>query len=90
MNGFERTGELLAKLSEVGQPHLWRNSLGGEDYWLALVKFPAPDGVTAEVKGERSHSPDMALQTCIDRLGGLRSMLSVPSPQIGAVHEVIA
>lgn len=87
-DGFERTGDLLAQLSAVGSPSLRRMDSGG---WYAHIKFPAPDGVRADVGSRFDHdTPEEALQLVIDRLGGLRSMLSVPSPTIGATHAEIA
>jgi len=79
MQGFDRTGELLAELTAIGRPRLSRMNSG---LWHCSIQFPAPEGVTAEVCSEFNHSsPDEALQCCIDRLGGLRDMLSVPTPQ---------
>jgi hypothetical protein len=87
MTGFDRTGALLAQLSEIGRPRLSRMDDGR---WHAAVEFPSPEGVTAKVASDFKHaSPDEALQCCIDRLGGLRSMLSVPAPMIGVVHAEI-
>lgn len=79
MQGFERTGELLAKLSAIGAPILTQFEDG---CWSARVKFPAPEGVTADVRSDFKHgTPEEALQVCIDRLGGLQDMISVPTPQ---------
>lgn len=79
MSGFEKTGQLLAQLAAIGAPMVRRMDSGG---WTASVEFPAPEGVTANVRSDFKHnSPDEALQVCIDRLGGLQDMLSVPSPQ---------
>lgn len=79
MKGFEQTGELLRQLTDVGQPRIARMKEGA---WHANVDFPAPEGVTAKVASDFDHpTPDEALQCCIDRLGGLRDMISVPSPQ---------
>ena len=85
--GFSQTGELLLQLSGVGKPRVMRFDDGT---WGASVKFPSPAGVTAEVQSDYNQpTPDAALQQCIDRLGGLRSMLTVPSPQIGATHAEV-
>ena len=64
MQGFERTGELLAKLSAIGAPILTQFEDG---CWSARVKFPAPEGVTADVRSDFKHgTPEEALQVCID------------------------
>ena len=87
-HGFDLTGELLSKLAEIGQPRLSRTDSGN---WHANIEFPAPEGVTAKVASDFNHpSPDAALQCCIDRLGGLRDMLSVPTPQPRALRAINA
>jgi len=86
MEGFERTGELLARLCEVGRPRVSRLEDGE---WTATVEFPSPQGVTAKVQSDFNHNtPDEALQTVIDRIGGLRDMLSVPAPTIRLVKTI--
>ena len=76
--------DMLMKLDEVGQPSLSKMKRGG---WHADVEFPSPQGVTAKVASEFDHkTPEEALQTCIDRLGGLRDMVNVPSPQVKMSH----
>lgn len=68
------------QLSEVGRPRLSKRESGG---WHAGVEFPAPRGVSAQVTSEFNHeTPEDALRTVIDRLGGLREMISVPAPQL--------
>lgn len=82
VDGYRQTGELLAELSEIGAPRLSRNKDGT---WHAVVEFPAPDGVTAKVdSGFKCKTPDAALLLLIERIGGLRNMLSVPSPRLAA------
>lgn len=80
VDGYRQTGELLAKLAEIGKPHISRNNDGT---WYAAVDFPAPDGVTAKVhSGFECKTPDEALLLLMERIGGLRNMLSVPSPRL--------
>lgn len=79
--------ELLMELASIGAPRLSRGETGG---WHASVKFPAPEGTTAEVRSNFDHhSPEEALQCVHDRLGGLRDMLAVPSPMIGAPSRTV-
>jgi hypothetical protein len=86
MDGFSKSGELLARLCEIGRPQLSRRDNG---FWHACVTFPAPEGVTAEVRSSFDHkTPDEALQVCIDRLGGLQDMLSVPTPQVRTLRAI--
>lgn len=88
MQGFERTGELLSRLSEIGRPRVGRTDDGK---WYAVVVFPSPEGITAEVKSNFNHSsPDEALQQVIDRLGGLRSMVNVRTAELGLVETIDA
>lgn len=78
--GYRQTGELLAELAQVGAPRLSRQKDGT---WHAVLEFPAPDGVTAKVdSGFECKTPDAALLLLLDRIGGLRNMLSVPSPRL--------
>ena len=88
MNEAETLYRLLMELAQIGAPTLRQMGTGG---WHADVKFPAPKGCTAEVCSDFKHrTPVEALQCCRDRLGGLRNMISVPSPSVGLAHlEII-
>jgi hypothetical protein len=78
---------MLMELADFGQPRLSQQDDG---CWYACVKFPAPKGTRAEVASDFEHkTPEEALQCVHDRLGGLRDMLAVPSPQIGANHAEV-
>jgi hypothetical protein len=47
--------------------------------------------VTAQVSSDFDHSTPVAALQCVhDRLGGLKSMLSVPAPQPGISHEELS
>ena len=79
--------DLLMQLASIGSPVLRQMDHGG---WYANVEFPAPEGVTAKASSDFEHkTPLEALQCVHDRLGGLRSMLSVPSPVAGIYHQSI-
>lgn len=81
------TGDLenmLMQLAAIGQPSLSKRDTG---FWHCCFDYPAPEGVTAQCRSQFDHlSPQEALQCCIDRLGGLRSMINVPSPVAGIRH----
>jgi len=78
---------MLLELADIGRPRLHRCTDGS---WHCSVEFPAPDGVTAKVSSQFDHStPEEALQTVLDRLGGLRDMLSVPTPSVGIAHNQV-
>ena len=67
------TDEMLDELAKIGRPRLHRCDDGS---WSASIKFPAPDGVTAEVRSNFDHPTHRAALECvIDRIGGLRSMV---------------
>ncbi|XUU60655.1 hypothetical protein ACRAQ6_14015 [Erythrobacter sp. HA6-11] len=79
--------QMLLKLAEIGQPSVSKTERGR---WHCSVTFPAPEGVTAKVRSDFDHpTPEAALQCCIDRLGGLQDMLSVPTPNVGVSHAQI-
>lgn len=47
--------------------------------WHANVKFPAPQGVTAEASSDFKHKTPLDALTCLSaRLGGLRAMIAGP------------
>lgn len=79
---------MLMRLAAIGRPALSQMAEGG---WHCRFEYPAPEGVTAMVRSEFNHrTPQEALQCCIDRLGGLQSMINVPSPVAGVRHLEIA
>lgn len=78
---------LLNELAEIGRPRLSKMKGGN---WHAVIEFPAPAGVTAEVKSDFNHkTPSEALQCVHDRIGGLKSMLSIQTPQPGIGHRQV-
>lgn len=75
---------MLMSLAAIGRPVLSKMDKGN---WHCSFDYPAPEGVTAQCRSRFDHStPHEALQCCIDRLGGLRSMINVPSPVAGIRH----
>jgi hypothetical protein len=66
--------QMLDDLSSVGRPRLSRRHDGT---WYAVLEFPAPVGVTAQVDSDFGHKTHRgALETLIERLGGLRGVAS--------------
>jgi hypothetical protein len=78
---------LFNQISALGEFHMRRGDHGG---WHASVKFPAPEGVTAECRSDFRHeTPLEALQCLHDRLGGLQSMVNIAAPVPGIAHMEI-
>lgn len=65
---------MIDYLAERGEMSVRKFSDGK---WHACVKIPAPKGITAEVKSDFEHATHYeALRCCIERLEGLRTVVS--------------
>lgn len=83
-----KIGSMIAELSALGEFTLRKMNHGG---WYSDLEFPSPEGCTAQCRsGFKHESPIEAMQCLIDRLGGLRDMVSVPSPVPGISHKVLS
>jgi hypothetical protein len=66
------TDEMLDLLATLGAPHLHRHDDGK---WSASIKFPAPAGVTAEVRSDFNHPTHRsALTQLLARIGEIKGI----------------